>query len=259
MLVIGKVFSRVVVVGLLLGASLLSASVPVADAPEGPHAVVVGLTERVLTVVRGSRVLLESDPDAYFAAVGEVLGPIVAFDYIAKGVMGRFAQQATPEQRKRFSDIFQGDLISTYAKGLAAYADQEIRVVAPEGDVSTLSMVSVKQVVVAEGGEHLLVYKMGKKKASGEWKLLNVTLDGINLGSTFRSQFAQAEHLGQLLPGSLPASVEAGHCENHCKSSYRLSSYRSLPASDLSARPCLPGSSVYRLLSRYKRHQLFLD
>jgi len=33
---------------------------------------------------------------------------------------------------------------------------------------------------------------MGKKKATGEWKLLNVTLDGINLGSTFRSQFAQA-------------------------------------------------------------------
>jgi len=162
------------------------------DDAEGPHALVADVTERVLRVVREKGTLLEVDPDTYYSAVGEVLGPIVAFDYIAKGVMGRFAKQATAEQRKRFSDIFQGDLISTYAKGLAAYADQDIRVVEPDGDISALSMVSVKQVVTTEEGQHLLVYKMGKKKATGEWKLLNVTLDGINLGSTFRSQFAQA-------------------------------------------------------------------
>jgi len=187
-----KVFSRVVIGLMMMWSMLLPASLHAADALEGPHAVVAGVTERVLVVVRENSSLLESDPDAYFAAVGEVLGPIVAFDYIAKGVMGRFAKQATPGQRERFSAVFQGDLISTYAKGLAAYADQEIRVVEPDGDISTLSMVSVRQVVATDEGEHLLVYKMGKKKATGEWKLLNVTLDGINLGSTFRSQFAQA-------------------------------------------------------------------
>jgi len=186
------VLSRVAMGLLVVCAALAPVSLHANESPEGPHAVVAGVTERVLSVVRENRALLEIEPDAYFAAVGEVLGPIVAFDYIAKGVMGRFAKQATPEQRKRFSDAFQGDLISTYAKGLAAYADQDIRVLAPEGDISALSMVSVRQEVATEEGKHLLVYKMGRKKATGEWKMLNVTLDGINLGSTFRSQFAQA-------------------------------------------------------------------
>jgi phospholipid transport system substrate-binding protein len=32
---------------------------------------------------------------------------------------------------------------------------------------------------------------MGKNR-EGEWKLINVVLNGINLGKTFRSQFMQA-------------------------------------------------------------------
>ena len=186
------VLARVMAALVFVGAGIISTTLQAEESTGGPHAVVAGITERVLLVVKEKSNLLEEAPEAYFAAVGEVLLPIVAFDYIAKGVMGRFAKQATPEQRKRFSDIFQGDLISTYAKGLAAYADQEIRVLPAEGDIANLTMVSVKQLVAAEEGDHLLVYKMGKKKTTGQWMLLNVTLDGINLGSTFRSQFAQA-------------------------------------------------------------------
>ena len=33
---------------------------------------------------------------------------------------------------------------------------------------------------------------MAKNRNTGEWKLINVVLNGINLGKTFRSQFAQA-------------------------------------------------------------------
>ena len=33
---------------------------------------------------------------------------------------------------------------------------------------------------------------MARSKTSGDWKLINVVMDGINLGKTFRSQFEQA-------------------------------------------------------------------
>ena len=41
---------------------------------------------------------------------------------------------------------------------------------------------------------------MGRRKTDPNWKLINVVLDGVNLGKTFRSQFAQAvkEHEGNL-------------------------------------------------------------
>ena len=33
---------------------------------------------------------------------------------------------------------------------------------------------------------------MGKSRKDNQWKLLNVIINGVNLGNTFRSQFDQA-------------------------------------------------------------------
>ena len=171
-------------------AMLMASSAMAQD--KGPHEVVEQVTGEVLEVVKTQRHLLDENPDAFFSAVSGVLSPVVAFDYIAKGVMGRYAKQASPEQRKRFSEVFQMNLISTYAKGMAVYGDQEVVVEPPKGEIGARRKVSVIQKVIGEDGENVVAYTMGKSKQSGEWKLLNVTINGINLGNTFRSQFAQA-------------------------------------------------------------------
>ncbi len=174
------------------------AGLSLADADEAevslpaPHAVVAEVTASVMMVVRENTALLESDAEAYYGAVGDTLKPVVAFDYIARNVMGSHAAKATDEQRASFGEVFQGQMIQTYAKGLALYAENEIRVLPPEQPLAGRRRVSVKQLVVAAEGDHLLVYTMGQSKSTGEWKLLNVILDGINLGSTFHSQFSQA-------------------------------------------------------------------
>ena len=46
----------------------------------------------------------------------------------------------------------------------------------------------VKQEVAIEGATHKLDYTMRKEK-SGEWKLINVVLNGVNLGQSFSGQF----------------------------------------------------------------------
>ena len=171
---------------------MILAAVSAGAQANGPHAVVEQVTGEVLEVVKNQRHLLDENPDAFYSAVSDVLSPVVAFDYIAKGVMGRYAKQASPEQKKRFSEAFQMNLISTYAKGMAVYGDQEVVVEPPKGEIGSRRKVSVIQKVIGEDGENVVAYTMGKSKQSGEWKLLNVTINGINLGNTFRSQFAQA-------------------------------------------------------------------
>ncbi|MEL7399164.1 MAG: ABC transporter substrate-binding protein, partial [Pseudomonadota bacterium] len=94
--------------------------------------------------------------------------------------------------RQRFSQVFQSDLISTYAKGMAAFGDERIEVLPPTQDIEGQKRVNVIQKVYTENGENTVSYTMGFSKKTSEWKLLNVVINGVNLGATFRSQFAQA-------------------------------------------------------------------
>lgn len=163
-----------------------------AQAEQTPHELVESVTADVLQVVRDKQEVLDQSPKEFYAAVNDVLSPVIAFDYIARSVMGRYAEQATADQRQRFSQVFQSDLISTYAKGMAAFGDERIEVLPPTQDIEGQKRVNVIQKVYTENGENTVSYTMGFSKKTSEWKLLNVVINGVNLGATFRSQFAQA-------------------------------------------------------------------
>jgi phospholipid transport system substrate-binding protein len=51
--------------------------------------------------------------------------------------------------------------------------------------------VTVDQEVSDKGNTHKLSYTL-KQGDGGEWKLINVVLNGVNLGESFTSQFDQA-------------------------------------------------------------------
>ena len=156
------------------------------------HARVQQITHDLIVAVETAGALLEREPEVYFSAVDDVLEPVVDYGYISRVVMGRYGKSATPEQRQEFETVFRRGLVMTYARGMAGFADQDITILPPEGDVSRQRRVSVRQQVRADKGDsHILSYTMARKK-SGEWKLINVVMDGINLGKTFRSQFEQA-------------------------------------------------------------------
>lgn len=174
-------------IGLLFGWLAIGA-----QAEQAPHELVESVTADVLKVVRDKKELLNEAPEDYYGAVNDVLSPVIAFEFIAKGVMGKYAKEATQEQVERFSNVFQSDLISTYAKGMSAFGEERIEVLPPKQDISGRKSVSVIQKVYTENGENTVKYSMRYRKKTSEWKLVNVTINGVNLGVTFRSQFAQA-------------------------------------------------------------------
>lgn len=157
-----------------------------------PHAIVDRVTHRVLQLVEEDGAKLEEDPEAFYRSVEQILEPVIAFDYIARGVMGDYAKQASAEQRQRFTHVFQNNLVSTYAKGMLLYANLQVEVLPPEEEIGGSRKVSVVQKVYGADSEHVVVYTMGKSRKDNQWKLLNVIINGVNLGNTFRSQFDQA-------------------------------------------------------------------
>ena len=154
-----------------------------APLPTTAHAVVAQVSEQMLAVIARDKSLLATDPSAYFEQVNAVLEPAVAFPYIAKVVMAKHYQQASEQQRQQFAEVFQQTMVETIAKGMANYSESQMTVREPAASVAGKRKVEVLQDVKGSDGNHLVSYTMAKNKA-GQWKLINVVLNGVNLGKS---------------------------------------------------------------------------
>lgn len=170
----------------------LAAVATAAAAPmPAPHQVVEKATKEVLDRIVKERPAFKKDPDQLYVIVEENLVPYVDFDRIAKRVMAKYWKDATPEQRTQFRDTFKKSLIRAYGSALANYNDQKFVVLPPgrgevEADRASVNM----EVTMKDGSVYKITYAMFLD-ASGNWKLENLVLEGINLGLTYRNNFAE--------------------------------------------------------------------
>ncbi|WP_299230491.1 ABC transporter substrate-binding protein [uncultured Halomonas sp.] len=161
-------------------------------APERqPDEVIRHSVETLTGKIEGRRDHFAENMAELEALVDESLDEIADFRYIGASVMGRYFSNATPQQRSRFVDTFRQTLIDTYAKGLVTFDYRELRVLASQGPRRHEDQASVDMEVVAKDGT---VYPVSYSlRLSGdEWRVVNVIVNGINLGLTFRNQFDQA-------------------------------------------------------------------
>lgn len=175
-------------ISLAMAAGMAFSTVALAE-EKSPQVIVEQVTKDLFAIVK-KHDAANKKTEAYYADVEKTLGEVVDFQFIAKAVMRKSAKEAKPEQVEQFTKVFKNGLIKTYAKGIANYATAEIKtlpVVAP----ADAKRVSVEQDVSDKGAAHKLSYTMMQNKA-GEWRLVNVILNGVNLGDSFTSQFDQA-------------------------------------------------------------------
>lgn len=174
---------------------LLAAATPAAGktgaALPPPHQVVEKATREVLDRIVQDRPVFKKDPDHLYVIVEENLVPYVDFDRIAKRVMAKQYKTATPEQRARFRDAFKKSLIRAYGSALANYNDQKFVVLPPgKGDVEADRATVNMEVTMKDGTVYKISYAMFLDP-QGAWKLENLVLEGVNLGLTYRNNFAE--------------------------------------------------------------------
>jgi phospholipid transport system substrate-binding protein len=175
--------------GALLTLALMVATPSALAAEKTPQAIVEQATVDMLATVKKHNAAGRKT-DAYYADVQKTLEAVVDFPFIAKAVMRKSAKTATPQQMEKFTAVFKNGLIKTYAKGIANYADSTIKTL-PVSMAADVRRISVDQEVSDKGATHKLSYTL-KLNDAGEWKLINVVLNGVNLGESFTSQFDQA-------------------------------------------------------------------
>ncbi len=181
-----------------------------------PYQLVDGVTREVLSHIEAYRAkysgaAVEENIDEFFALMDGTLVKVIDFDWIALNVMGQYRKTATAEQRRQFAEAFHRGLVETYGRGLLSYSNEKIVVVPTSEPVGDKRRVSVVQKIHGRDAVHPLEYTMGLGK-DGQWKIINVIINGINLGKTFRNQFAQAVQknsgdIDQVILGWVPEPV----------------------------------------------------
>ncbi|MCC5883549.1 MAG: ABC transporter substrate-binding protein [Halomonas sp.] len=175
-----------------LGLCLMLASLAAAAAPErGPEQVIRDSVDELMGQIEGRKDYYANNPDELKALVDANLDDIADFRYIGASVMGRYFQNATPQQRSRFANVFRQTLIDTYTKGLVTFDYRELRVLDTQRPPRHEDQAAVAMEVVAmDGAVYPVSYTL--RLSDGQWKVVNVIVNGINLGLTFRNQFDQA-------------------------------------------------------------------
>lgn len=172
----------------LLLAGLLLA--PVARAAEAPDALIRRMSTEMIDRIKDDADLQAGRLDKMSVLVDAVVMPHVDFQRMTALAVGRGWSSASPDQQKRLMSEFRVLLLRTYSGALASAKDQTVRMKPLRANPADKEVVVRSEVLQPRGGEPIqLDYRLSRSDDS--WKIFDVSVLGVWLVQTYRSQFAQ--------------------------------------------------------------------
>jgi phospholipid transport system substrate-binding protein len=165
----------------------LALSLPAARALQAgdPSGLVSGLVGEAIANIKDKQ---EAAPDreVKFRALLEA-----GFDIprISRFVLGRYWSGATDDQRQRFASLFEDWIVRSYSARFKDYGGQTIRVIGtrPESETST---VVTSEFSSPSGAPPIKVDWHVRKASEGEYKVVDVSIEGISMALTERDEIA---------------------------------------------------------------------
>ena len=153
-----------------------------------PDQLVQKITTDVLAAVKSDKQLAAGDKDKALKLAEEKVLPYVDFDYATRLAVGRAWRQATPEQRKELVTQFRNMLVRTYSNSISAYEGQTLKVLPARGKENSADEATVRTQFLRPGGQPLGI-DFAMHKAGDAWKVYDITVEGVSLVLTYRSEF----------------------------------------------------------------------
>lgn len=172
---------------LLLAVTLcVSPIAAIADALTA-DATVENMTNEVIAVVTEAKEK-EATVEEFMPQLEDVMLSYADFNWIASQIMGKHRRGASREQVEAFATKFRSVMISTYAKSFLSYNGERVVTYPVPERFQGERRVPVRQEVEGIGGGLDVLYTMGQKR-TGDWVMLNLQVNGVNLGQTYNQQF----------------------------------------------------------------------
>jgi phospholipid transport system substrate-binding protein len=178
---------------LLLAGWMSPVQANVADAEK----IVRDTTTRVVDRLVAEKAQLDAHPERIYELIHELVIPHFDFASMSKWVLGKNWRDASESQRGAFVSQFQTLLVRTYAKALLEYSEEEIKFLPSETSPES-NLIVVKTEVDQPGGTMPIPIHYRMHVSGGEWKVVDVSVDGVSLVSTYRGSFASEIQKGGL-------------------------------------------------------------
>lgn len=178
-----------------------------AQAASEPVDIVRTTTDSVLERISADRDKLRADPAKMYNLVSELIFPHFDFAIMSQWVLGEHWNSADQASREGFVEQFRKLLVRTYATALLEFSQQVITY-PPINQKGVANTALVKQEIAQQGGGSIpVVYRLHNK--SGEWKVFDISVDGVSLVKTYRASFGS-----MIRDGSLAGLIDSLNTKN---------------------------------------------
>jgi phospholipid transport system substrate-binding protein len=172
--------------------SLIAAAPLRAEDAQGPDAMVKGVTDSVLEIVRKDKDIQSGNSKKAMELIDAKVLPHFNFTHMTGLAVARSWRQATPEQQRTLTDEFRTLLVRTYSKALTEYRNQTIRFLPFKMNAGDTD-VKVRTEVIQPGAKPIpLDYYI--EKVGTEWQVYDIEVSGVSLVTSYRSEFANTIH-----------------------------------------------------------------
>lgn len=183
----------------LLVAALAAAAV----AADGPRDVVKRMADDVIAVLKDKSVT----GDAKRHRVEKIVYAGIDFETLSRLVLARNWGRFSPDEQVRFQNEFKEHLSVTYGRSVDSYKNETLSILSDREEAR--GDWTVKTKVNRGGGPDDIMVDYRLRQVDGEWKIIDVIVEGVSLVSNFRSQFQDL--LGSKTPAEL---IELIHDKN---------------------------------------------
>ncbi|OGT57351.1 MAG: hypothetical protein A3F14_06250 [Gammaproteobacteria bacterium RIFCSPHIGHO2_12_FULL_43_28] len=190
----------------LIGIFLLSsfvwmaniAFVEAATSQGNPVAMLQSIAKNMIQGLKANKATLKTKPGIVYNLAYKYVVPYADLSEMSKRVLPpNIWNNATPSQRMQFQKEFTTLLIRTYASALTSYEDQTIEFYPVRGGYAGARTVVINSEISGSNIQPIRVsYRL--LRVGSVWRLYDMSVEGVSLIQSFRSQFASILSQGSM-------------------------------------------------------------
>jgi phospholipid transport system substrate-binding protein len=162
--------------------SLAVAGVAASTSSEAAKTVVRTTADDVIAVLKDGRLNTDQKRDKII----DIVDRNFDFTTLSRLVLARNWSKLSPDQQQQFITEFKRHLSITYGKNVENYRDEKVVIVGDREEAR--GDWTVRTIIERPTAEHVKVdYRL--RQRDGEWKMIDMIVEGVSLVANFRSQF----------------------------------------------------------------------
>lgn len=187
--------SRGLIIAVILSVFLI-VNAYAADA--NPLVLLKSVANSMIAGLKENKASLKNKPEVVYGLAQKYVVPHADIEIMSKHVLSpQIWRQASATERDQFQKEFTKTLIRTYASALSAYDDQTVHFYPPRGDYAAAKTVEISSEIISV--EHQPINVSYRLMRSGNtWKLYDLSVEGVSMLESFRSQFADILSQGNM-------------------------------------------------------------